>query len=144
MAERLLAHALIAEEILKGKINVISAGVAAGDGYPPSENSVVALKKVGIDLSDHLTQQLTSELLREVDYIFGMTETHLDSVCYCADRDELGELYLMRDFIENNTESEIPDPFGMGFETYEYARDSMVEAIPSIVQFLKNQLNKIK
>lgn len=143
MAERLLAHALKAEDELANKVTVLSAGVAAGDGYPPSSNSVAALNKVGIDLTDHFTRQITPELLEQADYIFGMTNTHLDSVSYFADEvKEIGEMHLMREFIENNTEHEIPDPFGMDFSSYEYARDSMVESIPSIVQFLKNQLNK--
>jgi protein-tyrosine-phosphatase len=36
---------------------------------------------------------------------------------------------------------EIGDPFGGSLKVYEATRDEMVEAIPSLIEFLKTQLN---
>jgi gamma-glutamyltranspeptidase/glutathione hydrolase len=36
----------------------------------------------------------------------------------------------------------IPDPFGGGYRDYEECRDSMVEAIPAMVEFLRQNLSR--
>ena len=142
MAERLVKHALSAEGEPLSRLDVRSAGIAAGNGYPASSNSIAALKKVGIDLNDHNTTQATESLVKDADYIFGMTQSHLDSISYLLGEEADNRLFLMRAFLENADDSEIPDPFGRGFADYEYARDSMVEAIPSLIQFLKSKYQK--
>jgi protein-tyrosine-phosphatase len=139
MAERLVKHALSVEPAPLNELIVQSAGIAAGNGYPASSDSIAALKKVGIDLNDHLTTQASDELLKEADFIFGMTQSHLDSVRYFLEDPADDRIFLMREFIEETQDREIPDPFGMSFTQYEYARDSMVEAIPSLIEFLKTK-----
>ncbi|MCZ6673366.1 MAG: low molecular weight protein arginine phosphatase [Verrucomicrobia bacterium] len=136
MAERLLKHALMAEKEPLNQLEILSAGVAAGNGYPASSNSVAALNKVGIDLNDHLTTQVTEALLNKANYIFGMTRGHIESARYMMDEQDNDRIFLMREFIEGVENLEITDPFGRGFADYENARDSMVEAIPSLIQFL--------
>jgi protein-tyrosine phosphatase len=37
-------------------------------------------------------------------------------------------------------DKEIPDPFGGPLKLYELARDEMVEAIPSLLEFLKTRV----
>ena len=59
MGQGLLAHALSAQPEPLRSLKVISAGVAAHTGEAVSENSVTALKKVGIDISNHCSQGLT-------------------------------------------------------------------------------------
>ena len=36
---------------------------------------------------------------------------------------------------------EIGDPFGGSLKVYEASRDEMVEAIPSLIEFLKTKIN---
>src|SRR6476469_5492177 len=59
MAAALLQHALAAQPEPMRSLKVVSAGVAARPGEQVSENSVLALKKVGIDISEHRSQSLT-------------------------------------------------------------------------------------
>ena len=63
MAEALLQHALRGQPEPLKSLKVVSAGVAARQGERVSENSVIALKKVGINLSGHTSQPLTRELV---------------------------------------------------------------------------------
>lgn len=139
MAAALIKHALAAKSSPLNQLEVLSAGVAAGNGYPASTNSIAAMKKVGIDLKDHETSYATDELLDKADFIIGMTQSHLDSVRYHLGESASKKLYLMRQFIEAGESTEIPDPFGGNFTEYENARDSMVEAIPSLIRFLEQQ-----
>ena len=50
MAAALLQHALAAQPEPLRSFKIISAGVAARAGDHVSENSVIALKKVGLDI----------------------------------------------------------------------------------------------
>jgi protein-tyrosine-phosphatase len=136
MAEVLLQHALSGQPEPLKSIKVVSAGVAAREGERVSENSVIALKKVGIDLSNHESQPLTRALVDEALAIFCMTESHRAMI-------ELNfeppprHLYLFREFMPPPADPEIADPFGGSLKLYESCRDEMVEAIPSLVEFLK-------
>ena len=140
MAEGLLRHALQGEEEPYNRIEVRSAGIAAGDGGPPTYDSVAAMKKVGIDLEDHVSKKVTMDDLLAADYVFAMTRGHLASLRNLVGEGMEDSLFLMREFLEDTDEAEIPDPYGLGFFHYENARDSMVEAIPGIVYFLKSEL----
>ena len=136
MAERLLTHALaVANGPLK-KFRVVSAGVAAGSGSPASTNSVTAMKKVGLDISNHQSQPLTEKLMEEASAIFVMTETHR-AIIQASFEPVPGHVYLLREFMPEGVDTEVADPFGGPLPLYEACRDEMVEAIPSLVKFLR-------
>ena len=141
MAERLFRHALDAEEEPLKSLKIISAGVSTMPGQSPSTNSVKALKNVGISLKDHASEPLNQDLIDQAIAIFCMTESHRSIIQMHADPLPKN-LYLMREFIPNVEEEEIPDPYGMALNNYENCRDSMVESIPSLVSFVKTLLAK--
>jgi protein arginine phosphatase len=136
MAEALLQHALRAQDEPLKSIKVISAGVAARFGEPVSENSVYALKKVGLDISKHSAQPLTQKLVDEALAIFCMTESHRAMIELAFDPPPKN-LFLFREFMGAGADPEIPDPFGGPLKFYESCRDEMVEAVPSIIERLK-------
>lgn len=138
MAQALLQHALRAQEEPLKSIKVFSAGVAARLGEQVSENSVLALKKVGIDLSKHTSQPLTQKLVDEALAIFCMTESHRAMIQLSFDPPPKN-LFLFREFMPKPADPEIADPYGGPLKLYEASRDEMVEAIPSIIDFLKKQ-----
>lgn len=136
MAEGLLRHALAGQPEPLRSIKVVSAGVAASTGEPISDNSVTALKKTGIDISNLRAQALTQELLDNSLVVFGMTESHRAIIRMRA-RPAPANLHLFREFMPAPADREIGDPYGGTLKVYEAARDEMVEAIPSIMAFLK-------
>ena len=139
MAAGLLAHALAAQPEPLKSLKVISAGVACRGGEPVSPHSIGAMKKVGIDISNHHSQPLTHALVEDALAIFGMTETHRAAVNFQFNP-KVRTVHLLRDFLPEGMEREIADPFGGPFKTYEASRDEMVDAIPSVVAFLKKLL----
>ncbi len=139
MAEGLLKHALAGQPEPLKSLPVLSAGVAARPGEPISENSVIALKKVGIDISGQVSQALTQDLLDHALVVFGMTESHRAIIRMRA-RPAPAHLHLFRDFLPPPADHEIGDPYGGPLKVYEAARDEMVEAIPSVVAYLKTLL----
>lgn len=136
MAAALLQHALAAQPEPLRSLKVVSAGVAARAGEPASENSVVALRKVGIDLTGHRSQPLTQQMLDEALAVICMTESHRAMIQVQAEPVP-PNLYLFRQFMTGNIDREIADPYGGPIRIYELARDEMVEAIPSLIEQLK-------
>ncbi|HUR58884.1 MAG TPA: low molecular weight protein arginine phosphatase [Opitutaceae bacterium] len=136
MAAALLQHALAAQSEPLRSLPVISAGVAARAGEPVSENSVYALKKVGIDIAAHRAQPLTQRMLDEAFAVICMTESHRAMIEVQAEPVPKN-LFLFREFVPGLTDKEIGDPYGGPLRVYEAARDEMVEAIPALVEHLK-------
>src|SRR5258708_1055104 len=141
VGEALLKHGLSGQTEPLRSLKVISAGVASRTGEPISENSVTALKKVGIDISGHRSQPLTQELLDGALVVFGMTESHR-SIIQLRARPIPPHLYLFREFLPPPAEKEIGDPYGGPLQLYENLRDEMVEAIPSLIAFLKTLVHQ--
>lgn len=141
MAEGLLRHALQGQPEPWKSIKVISAGVATRDGSPVSENSVIALKKTGIDITKHRSRAVTQEMLDDALVVFGMTESHLTTIQLRA-QPVPGHLYLFRHFLPKAVEHEIGDPYGGPLKLYEACRDELVEAVPSLVAFIKTLVPK--
>ena len=140
MVEALLAHALKAETGFLRDFRVESAGVAARDGERPSPNSVTALKKVGLDISGHRSQALTPELLSEATAVFVMTESHRD-IIHAMYEPTPENIFLLREFMPPEADTQIADPYGGSLSEYETCRDEIVEAIPSIMAFLRRELS---
>ena len=138
MAAGLLQHALAAQPEPLRSLKVLSAGVSARPGEPVSENSVVALRKVGIDISHHVSRPLTQELLNRAALVLCMTESHRAMIQLQADPAP-EHVHLFREFMADS-EREIPDPYGGPLKVYELCRDEMVEAIPSLLEYLKTRL----
>lgn len=138
MAEKLLQHALAGQGTPLNQIEIVSAGVAAGYGEPASVNSVTALKKVKIDLDGHKSQPLTQDLIDRAFLILGMTQSHIDTLNY-HHTDLPERVHLFREFMGKDDSPEIPDPYGQNYTAYAACFDSMAEAIPSLVAYLKNE-----
>lgn len=141
MGEGLLKHALSGQPEPLKSLKVLSAGVASRTGEPISENSVTALKKAGIDISGQRSQALTQELLDGALAIFGMTESHR-AIIQLRARPIPPQLHLFREFLPPPAEKEIGDPYGGPLKLYETCRDEMVEAIPSLIAFLKTLVHQ--
>jgi protein-tyrosine-phosphatase len=136
MAAGLLQHFLAGQSEPLKSLRVISAGIAARRGDPISDNAAIAMKKVGIDLTDHASQPLTQRLLNDALIVLCMTESHRAIIQ--LQFDPVPEhLYLFREFLPPPVDPEVDDPYGGPLSVYESCRDNLVEAVPGIVNFLK-------
>ena len=139
MGAGLLQHALAAQPEPLRSLRVVSAGVAAREGEPVSQNSVLALKKAGIDISGQVSRPLTQAMLDEAFAVLCMTESHRAMIQFQADPVP-ANLFLFREFMPQRGDKEIGDPYGGPLKAYESARDEMVEALPSLLAELKTRL----
>ncbi len=134
MAEGLLKHRLGEAS----EIKVSSAGIAAGDGMPPSTHSATVMQELGIDITDQQSNQLTPELVASADYLFVMTYGHFDAILMMYP-EAADKTYLVRHFLEDETllHRDISDPIGQSVQVYRHCRDEIASAMDSIVEFLK-------
>ena len=139
MAAGLLSHAFAAQPEPLRSLRIVSAGVAAREGERVSENSVIALKKAGIDISGHVSRPLTQRMLDEAFVTLCMTESHRAIIQLQAEPAPKN-LFLFREFMPQLGDKEIGDPYGGPLKLYETARDEMVEALPSLLEALKARL----
>lgn len=140
MAEKLFLHAIKAEKPPLNQLKAISTGISAYEGDPASPNAVKVMRDCGLSLNGHRSKLLTQEIIDASLAIFCMSQIHKTIIEQCFDIDEC-PIYLMREFLPENSK-DILDPFGQGIEVYKNCRDNIVEAIPSIIDFLKNNLLK--
>jgi glycine hydroxymethyltransferase len=121
-----------------GQFRVLSAGLGAVDGQPPTPHSVNAMKEIGIDISSQRSHALTADLVRQADYIFGMTHAHVDTIglLYPAAAEKT---FLLREFDDSLElfEKDIPDPIGSPYPVYVHCRQQIQRGIASLLKFME-------
>jgi glycine hydroxymethyltransferase len=134
MAEGIFRHAVND----RGSYRVVSAGLGAIDGQPPSYHAVQAVRELGIDISGQRSRMLTPDLIEEADYIFGMTHSHIDTVMMMYPHAS-EKTFLLREFDETLDlfEKDISDPIGGSYDIYVNCRDQIEQGIASILKFLE-------
>jgi glycine hydroxymethyltransferase len=137
MAEGLLRDAVRGRRDFR----VLSAGVGAIDGQPPSAHAVSVLKELGIDISRQRSRMLTAELVDQADYIFGMTHGHVDAINLLYPQ-AVEKTFLLREFDETLDifEKDISDPIGGSYEVYCECRDQIEQGIASMLKFIDQTL----
>ena len=134
MAEGLFRH------MMKGKseYRVLSAGVGAIDGQPPSAHGVRALRELQIDITKQRSRMLTGDLVQQADYIFGMTHGHVDAITLLYPQ-AADKTFVLREFDETLDiyEKDIADPIGGSYEVYLNVRDQIEQGIVSMMKFLE-------
>ncbi len=117
---------------------IMSAGLGAVEGQPPSEFAVKAMAELGIDISGCRSRPLTVELIKQADYIFGMTHGHVEGII-AMHPPAAEKTFLLREFDETleSFEKDIPDPIGGSYEVYVNCRDQIEQGIASVLKFLE-------
>ncbi len=134
MAEGIFRHAIQG----RGNYRVISAGLGAMEGQPPSAHAVDAVKELDIDIAGQRSRMLTPELVSQADYIFGMTHSHVDTVMLLYPQ-AAEKTFLLREFDDtlDPFEKDISDPIGGSYEVYLNCRDQIEQGIVSLLHFVE-------
>lgn len=116
----------------------VSAGLGAVDGQAPSAHSVRAMKDIGVDISRQRSRMLTAEMVKQADYILGMTHSHVDTVMLLYPQ-AAEKTFLLREFDDtlDPYEKDISDPIGGSYEVYLNCRDQIEQGIASLLRFIE-------
>jgi glycine hydroxymethyltransferase len=122
----------------RGDYRVLSAGLGAMEGQTPSHYAVQAVRELGIDISSQRSKMVTPELVRQADFIFGMTHSHIDTVCMLYPQ-AAEKTFLLREFDETLDvfEKDISDPIGGSYDVYVDCRDQIEQGLPSLLRFIE-------
>jgi RpiB/LacA/LacB family sugar-phosphate isomerase len=134
MAEALFRRAVRG----RGEFRVLSAGIGAMDGHAPTPHSVTAMRELGVDISAQRSRMLTADLVRQADFIFGMTHGHVDTIALLYPP-AAEKTFLLREFDESLDpyEKDISDPIGSSYEIYVECRDQIEQGIASLLKFME-------
>ncbi len=138
MAEGIL-NKIISDNGANDKFTVVSAGISVFSPTKASDNAILALKDMGIDISSHISTQLTEEMINDADIILTMTASHkqiIKNVC-----DEITDkIYTLMGYAYG-TDKDISDPYGMDLETYKKCAkeiyDALTTAYPKLLKQVK-------
>ena len=119
------------------RCRVVASGLDAAPEQPPFDLTIMAMKEVGIDISDYRSTALTSRMVEAADYIFCMTKRHVNWAIkefpMASDK-----VFLLREFDDSlqPEDREIRDPLGGSLDTHRHCRDQVEQAIDSLVKYL--------
>ncbi len=122
----------------RGEFYVFSAGIGAMDGQPPTPHSVQAMSELGIDISGQRSRMLTADLVRQADFIFGMTHGHVETVGLLYPQ-AAEKTFLLREFDEtlDSFAKDIADPIGSPYEIYVHCREQIEQGIAALLKFME-------
>jgi RpiB/LacA/LacB family sugar-phosphate isomerase len=95
------------------------------------------MAELGIDISHYHSQSLRVPLVEEADFIFTMTRQQQDAIhaIYPAAAEKT---FVLREFEDAELiGKDISDPIGQSIEVYRRTRDQIRNALPSIVEFIR-------
>lgn len=127
MAEGIFRRMLEDEKI--ENIECASAGLSAITGDEVSANSVKAVQKYGVDISNHRASAINSYKILDTDLFVCMTKSHRFAIASAIGDEKVIVL-----------NSEISDPYGGDLETYEKCADEICEGLKLLLQDLKDQV----
>jgi protein-tyrosine-phosphatase len=108
-------------------VELQSAGTSAWDGAPASDGALLVGMERNLDLSQHRSQTLTRELVRDADLILAMGPHHLERIEALGGT---GKAYLLTDFASRGATSRpVNDPIGGELEVYRATADELEQEV---------------
>lgn len=121
----------------EGIFNFISEGAISrgifAEGGSASENAIKAMDKMGIDIRNHKSTQLTVEDVKSADLVLCMTKGHKFTVQSVVP-EAVDKIFTVGEYAEG---LDVSDPYGGDEAVYEACAEELYEYIKRIVEKLK-------
>lgn len=109
------------------EIEIVSAGTSAWDGAPASDGALLVGMERGLDLSQHRSQTLTRQLVRDADLVLAMGPHHLERIEALGGT---GKAYLLTDFASRGAVARpVNDPIGGELDVYRATADELDQEV---------------
>ena len=114
-----------------------SAGISAPEGFSATTETVKLMKAKGVDVSDHHSQRLTTQQIRQAYRIFAMERVHRDWIVNLVPESK-DKVFLLTDFAIDKTQGAlgVPDPIWMSESFYVNVLDVIENCVSTIVKEL--------
>ena len=130
---------VITEDIFaKAGVPAVVTGVGSDiiPGDPASAHAVTLMAQRGMDLSSHVAQQWTPEILNEADIILTATGSHRNRINVPTLGIYSDKLFLFLEFIGG--EGSVKDPFEQEMEVYIEVADIITDAAEKLLKQISN------
>ncbi|MGF1747108.1 low molecular weight phosphotyrosine protein phosphatase [Vibrio cionasavignyae] len=129
MGERMLAQLLPAKTVASAGIASAKSGLV---GKPADKTAIQVAAEHGVDVENHASQQLTSELCKDYDLILVMEKGHLEALTSIAP-EARGKTMLFGQWIG---QKDIPDPYRQSREAFDHAYELIEQSAKEWVKKL--------
>lgn len=121
-------------------VRALSAGTIAFPGVRPSENAILVMKEEDVDISNHLSQSLTRELIDVADLVIALTRAHKRFILEIAGNPaaDSNKVHLLMDFASrwDFFGVDVEDPIGQPVWAYRNCLNMMKDPIQRLVEML--------
>ncbi|MGL4791784.1 MAG: low molecular weight protein arginine phosphatase [Anaerotignaceae bacterium] len=107
---------IMAESIFSQEYTFDSAGLAVFSPSSASGNAIKAVAEKKLDLQNHVSKNISVELLEEADLILTMTKRHKEAIEPLCTAFEQENIWTLAEFV--GEEKDIVDPYGGDIEEY--------------------------
>jgi protein-tyrosine phosphatase len=130
---------IVRREGLEGEISVDSAGTHSYHiGAPPDERAQRSARRRGLDLGSQRARRIGAEDCENFDYVLTMDEENYRAVAaLCRQSDTKVRPFL--DYAPDRAQTEVPDPFYGGPESFEHVLDLVEEASEGLLEEIKKK-----
>jgi len=134
MAEALLKKKM--KEKKRDDVEVLSAGLMMMGGLGATEATKEVLSREGIDVSSHISQGVTKELIKKSDFILVMEKLQERKILTLAPEAK-NRLFLLKEFAKmKDNQLDIADPVGRNLEFYEDTLNIIKEAVEKVSELI--------
>jgi len=133
-------------EELAERVIVRSAGTSAVEGGKASDNAITVAKEMGVDLSEHRSQKVKRDLVKEADIILALASNH-KSYLESTFPEFRENVFLLKTFDRDRKDPSspsIPDPLGKDLDFYRKVYTEIAEEIkrifPRLIELIKGRL----
>ena len=135
-----LAEGILKKKLAERRINsveVSSAGTHALVGEPAAALAVKVAEDRGVDLSRHVSRQLTKEMLKKADIVLAMERRHLDEANAIFNNEGRAKYHLLSDFgLPHLRGHDINDPYGAPREYFMRTYESIEKCVEGLLDEL--------
>ncbi len=121
----------------EGIFNALSEGAFSrglyAEGGAASENAVNAMAQMNIDISNHVSTQLTVEDVNSADLVLTMTKAHKGAILSVVP-DAKDKVFTIGEYADGG---DVVDPYGGDENVYKACAEGLYEYIKRIVEKLK-------
>lgn len=110
-------------ELEESGVIVLSAGISAMAGAPPSSEAVTLMDEAGAPLEDHRSQPLTQQMIRHADLILAMTRGHEHAISHSIPEAAAKVALLMPEG------QDVADPIGGPLEVYRTCAQQIAQGV---------------
>lgn len=132
---------LVKQADLQHVVDIDSAGTHAYHvGEQPDGRATEAAGRRGIDLTTQRARRVSETDFNRFDYLIAMDQSNRDDLIAVCPREQRGKIRLLLEFIEDDTVTDVPDPYYGGSHGFERVLDLVEDGARGLLQEIQEQL----